>query len=474
MPSPDPAAGGLVVTSPGAVLVASDALLAHLPVLARLGDEVEADTHRLALLALDSAPSALRARLERCEQLSGELAEEVRRLREGIIAAESGYATAERLAEHAQGAASDWLAGQLPRLLLPLLPSVAAGAWLGWTFAPGSDEQKRESIRIWLLQHPELVTSPEFAALVRNTVTGADDAVAGAAGLPPAVTVLLGDYGLGILGADTSAAALVAAGTASGTQLFHETAVRVERVGVERRVAAPTGAAERLDRVPEQQQVRIEKYSAPGAEDRFVVYVAPTRTFSPLADEEPWDLTSNVAGVAGLPAGSIRATELAMADAGITAESPVVLVGFSQGGLIADAIAGSGRWNTYGLESYGDPGGGIAMPDGIRGLAIRHTDDFVVATGGPQQTVDRVIVERRAYPEGVEIPRGIPAPAHQRSAYAQTAELLDAARSPEVRGELDALARFTGEYAERDGATTTAYRYQAVRLPADAGVSDAE
>jgi hypothetical protein len=241
--------------------------------------------------------------------------------------------------------------------------------------------------------------------------------------------------------------------------------VRVDRVAEQRTADAPSGAEERLARVPSDEQIRIERYTAPGAPPRYVVYVAPTQTFSPIAGEEPWDLTSNVAGVAGLPAGSIRATEQAMADAGITADSEVVLVGFSQGGLVADAVAASGDWNTVGLETYGDPGGGIELPEGIRGVAVRHSDDFVVATGGAQQATDRTIVERRAYPEGSTIPSDLPAPAHQKRAYAETARLLDAARSPELRAELDALDAFTRDYAGRDGSEITTFSYRAERVP---------
>src|SRR5690606_33638103 len=125
----------------------------------------------------------------------------------------------------------------------------------------------------------------------------------------------------------------------------------------------------------------------------------------------------------------------AMADAGITASDEVVLVGFSQGGLVADAVAASGHWNTVGLETYGDPGGGIELPEGLRGVAVRHSDDFVVATGGPQGPTDRTIVERRAFAAGAPLPTDELAPAHQKRAYAETARMLDAASSPELRRE---------------------------------------
>lgn len=467
-PSPHPdvtPASPLVVHSGRSTLVTTDALLAHLPELAAFADGIEADAHRIALLALETPNGVLRTGLERCETTGLDLAEEVRTLRRAIALAQSSYELGERTVMSLQDAASAWFTGALARAALPLLPGLAVGGALAWKLAPGTDAQKKAALRQWTLDHPELLTSPEFATLVRRVVSNTDDAALGAAGLPPWASMLLGEQGLGILGVGTSAGVLIAVGTASGSRVFHETPVRVERVAEQHTTAAPSGAEERLARVPSDEQVRIERYTAPGEPPRYVVYVAPTQTFSPIAGEEPWDLTSNVAGVAGLPAGSIRATEQAMADAGITADSEVVLVGFSQGGLVADAVAASGDWNTVGLETYGDPGGGIELPEGIRGVAVRHSDDFVVATGGAQQATDRTIVERRAYPEGSTIPSDLPAPAHQKRAYAETARLLDAAQSPELRAELDALDAFTHDYAGRDGSQITTFSYRAERVP---------
>ncbi len=464
-PDPTPASP-LVVHSGRSTLVATDALLAHLPELAQLADAVEGDAHRLALVALDAPYGPMRRSVERCEATAFELADEVRALRRDIAIAQSSYELGERTATSLQDAASAWLTGTLARVALPLLPFAAAGAALAWKLTPGSEAQKSAALKQWMLDHPELITSPEFAGFVRRVVSNADDAALGVAGMPPWAAMLLGEQGLGILGVNTSAAALIAVGTASGGRAFHETPVRVERVSAQTGATAPSGAEERLARVPDDRQIRIERYTAPGEPPRYVVYVAPTQTFSPIAGEEPWDLTSNVAGVAGLPAGSIRATEQAMADAGITSESEVVLVGFSQGGLVADAVAASGNWNAVGLETYGDPGGGIDLPEGIDGVAVRHSDDFVVATGGAQQTTDRTIVERRAYPDGSEIPSDLPAPAHQKRAYAETARLLDASASPELRAELDALDAFTHDYTSRAGSEVTSYSYHAERVGA--------
>jgi len=458
MPSHDPSP--LVVHAPGALFVATDELLAHLPVLTRLADEVEADGHRAAWLSLEAPSAMLRAELDACERRSFELADRVRRMRTAIAAAELAYSAAERSATAVHDVVSDWAAALLlrpaARLLLPWL---ALGGLAMWHLAPGSDEQKRAAIGRWMLENPQVITSPEFTALVGRVVSGADDFVLG----DPLLMALLGEHGLGLMGAGTSAAVLSGVAALAGTSVLTETPVRVRHVA-SGPGTPPSGAAERLRRVPDQKQVRIERYSAPGEPDRFIVYVAPTQTFSPVADAEPWDLTSNITGVAGLPSGSIRATEQAMAHAGIRPDSQVVLVGYSQGGLVADAIAGSGRWNVAGLETYGDPGGGVDLPDGIRGLAVRHSDDFIPATGGPQQPVDRVIVERRAFPDAAVIPTDRPAPAHQKDAYLATARDIDGARSSAIRDELRALDAFARDYTERAGGNVTTSEYRAERI----------
>ena len=314
----------------------------------------------------------------------------------------------------------------------------------------------------WFLQHPEILTNPDFVAAVRAIVGSMDDALGTFAGLPPDLVAALGDEGLGVFGVDTSARFVMLAGGLAGA--LRETDVRVQRTGTALLAGGPAGVGERLDRVPEGDQVRIERYDAPGLPPRYLVYVGPTETFSPIADTEPWDLTSNIAGVAGLPAGSFRATELAMRDAGITASDQVDFVGFSQGGLIATMLAASGDWNAAGLETHGAPAGGIALPPGLDGMAIRNTDDFIPALGGPQRDTDLLQVERRAFAEGSPIPTYHAAPAHQRDAYNATAQAVDAARSPEVRDQIAAMDAFTGDYTRLDGSTITEFTYHAERV----------
>jgi hypothetical protein len=245
--------------------------------------------------------------------------------------------------------------------------------------------------------------------------------------------------------------------------LFRETPVRVERVSTATGGGAPAGVGERLARVPEGDQVRIERYEAPGEPPRYVVYVGPTETFSPIAGDEPWDLTSNVTGVAGLSAGSYRATELAMHDAGIRPGDAVQFVGFSQGGLVASLLAASGDWTAVGLETHGAPAGNVELPAGLNGLAVRNTDDFVPALAGPQLDRHLVQVEREAFADA-PLPAGVAAPAHQRAAYVETATAIDGAASSIVREQIAAMDAFTADYAAVEGSTVTVLTYHGERL----------
>jgi hypothetical protein len=340
---------------------------------------------------------------------------------------------------------------------------VAIAAHLGGLPTP---QQLRE-LRQWMLDHPEVITSPGFVEAVRATVMSVDEGTGSALGLPPGVAALIG-AALGFEGVETGAAIVIGAGGLAG--LFHDGPVAVSRVSTSATTSGPQGAVERLARVPEGDQVRIERYEAPGQPARFVVYVGPTETFSPVATDEPWDLTSNVTGVAGLSAGSLRAAEAAMRDAGVGAGDAVQFVGFSQGGLVAARLAASGDWNAAGLETYGAPTGNVQLPPGLHGMAVRNSDDFIPALAGPQLDHHLLQVERRAFEPGSPLPTELPAPAHQRSAYVATATEVDRATSAAVRDQVAAMDAFTADYTGRPGAQVTVMMYHAERLPpSDAG-----
>lgn len=465
--------GPLLVTPVGTTAVATDALHALLDRLGSLGDELDEEARLLASVheraawsaSVDVPASARRSgwELEAAVASVRSARAVTRRLAHALRSAIARY-------DHAESAARDradrWagvLGAESGPILRAMLPSIALLGGVAFLASklPDPGGARASAIRQFFLHHPELITGPTFVEGVRLFSQSLDETTSSFLGVPAPLAVALGASGA--TGVRTSARGLLAAGPLVG--LFRETPVKVERMSTTLISTPPVGAAERLDRVPEGDQVRIEKYEAPGEPARFVVYVGPTETFSPVADHEPWDLTSNVGGVGGLDVGSFRATELAMHDAGIGAGDPVQFVGFSQGGLVATMLAGSGQWNAAGLETFGAPAGNIELPEGLTGMAVRNTDDFIPLLAGPQLDHHLLQVERRAFAEGTPLPTYHAAPAHQRDAYMATATAIDSAASSAVRDQNAALNSFTADYAGRPGAVVTAMIYHGERVP---------
>ena len=464
-PLPD---GGGVGAPAGTVFVVTDGLLVHVERLAALREALANDALALARITAQTAG-----------ELSGapvDLGQGVRDADETVLVLRAAAAQADRAETSLRWAItaySDAESGARQRMLTLgavigqlIGPLVRALVLLGLPVALGAravgvpTTAQLEEVRRFMLDHPEVITSPEFVEAVRAGVMSIDETAASALGWPAGLAQLMA-AALGVTGVQVGAAVVIAGATPLG--FFHDGPVFVERSSTSVMGTGPRGAVERLARVPEGDQVRIERYDAPGEPPRYVVYVGPTETFSPVARDEPWDLTSNVTGVAGLDSGSLRATEQAMRDAGIGAGDAVQLVGFSQGGLVAARVAASGDWNTVGLETYGAPTGNIALPDGLHGMAVRNSDDFIPALAGPQVDHTLVQIERRAFDPGAPIPTELPAPAHQRNAYVATATEIDRAESAAVREQVAALDAFTSDYTQQPGSRVTVLMYHATR-----------
>lgn len=310
----------------------------------------------------------------------------------------------------------------------------------------------------WSRENNELITNPLTVSLIRHTVDAVGDATLGGIREVEPLLALAGISGVAV-----ASAGAMRAGSTVG--LLTETPVRLTDSRPLPREPAPSGFAERLSRVPsptafDGAQVVVERYSTAHGPDRFEVYVAGTVTFSPTADTEPWDMTSNMANAVGSGSGSYDSVALAMREAGVTAESPVQLTGYSQGGGTVAQLAASGEFNVQGLASFGGPTGGVKLPDGVPALIVEHTDDPVPALTGHQQNLDAVIVERQVF-GGEVIPENYAVPAHHREYYESTAQLMDDGRSEQLRQTSATLDGFTS------GATLvsrTAYTFERADL----------
>jgi hypothetical protein len=469
---PEPPRPPLYVTSPGATMVATDELLDYRGRLTELADELA--RQRRLVCGLEREPwTAIAGRPALAEiMMAGDRIGEAERmavgLRDAVEAAMRNYAEAEKRAERAQQLLAAALASQAAPAILLLLASLLATSpgWLPPLLALGAigDAVGVDPTAELLAPARSMLSTQEGVRAVELVAASGDEAALSLTGIPALLAFALG--GFGASGVDRSTAAAITAARPLG--LLQETPVQIDRIEVSRDIREPSGAADRFARIPSGDQVRVEVYQADGMPDRVMLYLGGTEDFSPRATDEPWDLTSNVTAVAGASAGSLRAAELALEKAGVTADAEIMVLGYSQGGLVAERLLAERRWNTVGVETYGAPTGTVPLPAGTPGMEVRHRDDLVPALAGPHPSPTLLQVERDAFPDGAAVPRDQAMPAHQRERYLETAGSIDAARSPEVRAHLDRMTAFTAEYASRPGYAVTRYDLHAVRLPATA------
>jgi pimeloyl-ACP methyl ester carboxylesterase len=199
-----------------------------------------------------------------------------------------------------------------------------------------------------------------------------------------------------------------------------------------------------------------------------VVYVSGTRDFDLHPTSEPWDMTSNFQALSGsAQADSEHAVRTAMEQAGIDARTPVILVGHSQGGLIASRIAASGDFAVTDLVVAGSPSHGVSVPERIRVTAFEHSDDLVPALSGPltAATASTLFLRQKA-PAGAQ---GV-LPEHELQSYIATARLADASGDPLVAARRKALTVGAGaKGAVNQGSgepreTCTSRDYEATRI----------
>lgn len=469
--------GDLVISGGGSVEVATAVLLSQQQHLHHLTTELNGCLTRLRaidglvtrarLRAADAPLSSMRAEtamtdahgaLRSARDRAGSLADKLQQ-------AASAYGNAEAAADTVTRQLSSMIAYQigtwLPLIGLTALPILvpgaltAAGTFAGvWAVIPESTRMK--AVNEWIRANKGPLSDPRFVSMLRLAVSSSDDFGEGLVRFPEPLGAILGDGGLGILGVGSSAAVVVgAAGTAG---MLRETPVNTTLASTKEGAAPPTGLEERVKRIPTgENQIRIDRYSQPGAPDRYEVYLGGTIDGSLTAGTEPWDMTSNLAGVAGGNAGSLVATRQAMALAGIDSTTPVTFTGYSQGGLLSAELAASGDFDTRGLVTFGGPAGQVAVPHDIPYVALEHADDLVPATGGVWKSSEPLLVTRTVYADQPYTGELI-IPAHELSNYRETASVADA--SDEQR--LATMRNTLGGFSEGTTRVQTSY-FHAVR-----------
>ncbi|WP_392543162.1 hypothetical protein [Oryzobacter telluris] len=133
-------------------------------------------------------------------------------------------------------------------------------------------------------------------------------------------------------------------------------------------------------------RVRVLETLAPDGGAAWVVVVPGTQEWSPRAGANPFDLTSDVRAVTGdatvAAAGVAAAVDLARSSSPRSRpDDPVLLVGQSQGGILAAALASdatfTARHRVTHVVTAGSPVGVFPVPGSVRVLSVEHADDPV-------------------------------------------------------------------------------------------------
>jgi hypothetical protein len=208
--------------------------------------------------------------------------------------------------------------------------------------------------------------------------------------------------------------------------------------------------------------VRVVGLTGAGGRRSWIVQIPGTQEWSPQAGRNPFDLTGDVAGMAGAPTAVGGLVTTAMRSAGARPGEPVLLAGHSQGGIVAAQLAADphfrASYRVTHVLTAGSPVGAVPVPDAVTVLSLEHHEDVVPRLDGtvnPDRpgwlTVSRGATSGGGGPD--------PAAAHDLAAYAATADAVDAADDPGLSGWREGVRPFLGG----PGVSATAVEVTAVR-----------
>jgi hypothetical protein len=169
----------------------------------------------------------------------------------------------------------------------------------------------------------------------------------------------------------------------------------------------------------------------------WIVQFPSTKSWHPRAGVAPNDLTADLVVGAEGEATATRAALQTMREAGIRPGEPVLLAGFSLGGMVAAQVAVRAAEESFTVSHLvvgGTPLGRVPVPAGIRVLALEHVLDIVPRIEGRENPVpgEDVPLTVSGTADFVTVKAGPPLPVgfrlgvlHQSTAYADTAAALE-------------------------------------------------
>jgi hypothetical protein len=261
--------------------------------------------------------------------------------------------------------------------------------------------------------------------------------------------------GIGVLGG-------LAGMVGTGPPWFQDSArirIRARPVPVDH---PPSGVGDLLRRIPTRARqdgesvgvpqkpplVHVERMDGPAGR-AWVVSVPGTANWSPVAGSTPFDLTGDVRLLAGKRTAGMAGVVAAMRETGVQRGEPVLLVGHSQGGLIAAALAADPavrrEFSIRRVLTSGAPIASVPIPDAVPVLSIEHTDDLVPRLDGSANRDRPNWITVSAAASTVDLSaadRAEPLLAHRIELYGRTAERIDRSTDRSLRHWRAGLAPF--------------------------------
>lgn len=202
--------------------------------------------------------------------------------------------------------------------------------------------------------------------------------------------------------------------------------------------------------------VRVERITGPDGRRSWLVAIPGIQTWGPVADRNPFDLTSAVGALAGRRSAPALQVVQALEAVGAERDEPVLLAGHSLGGLVACSLAADpafrSRFRVTHVVTAGSPVALFRVPSRVRVLSLEHQEDVVPSLDG-RDNPDRATwvtarTSARADPTTREAAVDDPYVGHDIAAYVRTARRLD--RSGE--GLLDGWSEGFDRFAVTGGA----------------------
>jgi hypothetical protein len=307
--------------------------------------------------------------------------------------------------------------------------------------------------------------------------------------LPGLITgVITADPAIGVAGTVASgrppqtvpdAARWIAGVAGSGGWLRESPSVTVS-AGPPVSAPAPRGLADVVqgmvavdpDRGAHAGSVRIQSVRRAGGQRAWIVQIPGTQNWGLRPGIDPFDLTGDVHLMAEGDNAAQRTVVQAMRTAAIPPGEPVLLVGHSQGGIVAASLAADpafrSRYQVTNLVTAGAPVAGFRVPATISVLSLEHAEDIVPGLDG-RSNPDRarwLTVSRSTRPPGGNADQAV---AHALDSYVATAAAVDASGDPSVHRWRAGLAPFLAAPGATIAYESNAFVVTGTRVAAAAG-----